>query len=64
MGTKIPPATAGGGINTAKKGELTKLSSAIQAINRSGSSLTQKALGGITKAITMTIPAPGDDKKE
>lgn len=54
----------GGGINTAKKGELTKLSSAIQAINRSGSSLTQKVLGGITKAITMTIPAPGDDKKE
>lgn len=48
----------------AKKGEFTKLSAAIQSINRTGNTLTQKALGGITKAITMTIPAPGEADKE
>ena len=51
-------------VNNAKKGEYTKLAAAIQSISRTTSTLTQKALGGVTKSISMTIPAPGDDKKE
>lgn len=51
-------------LNQSKKGEYTKLAAAIQSINRTGSSITQKVLGGVTKAISMTIPNKGNDTED